>query len=277
MGAPKTMALTGSTGAVGGLVARALADLEPILLVRDPARAPALGGEVRRVSYETVVTADLQGVSTLFMVSGTEASNRREQHARMIRTAAAAGVGHIVYTSFCAASPQATFTLGRDHFAAEEEIRATGMAFTMLRDNFYADILPMIAGDDGVIRGPAGSGKVAAVARTDVADVAAQVLRDPGAHACAEYLLSGPEALTLIEAAARAGAVLGRDLRYVEESLEEAYASRAAAYPDAEQWQLDAWVSTYTAIADGSCAEVTDHVARVTGHPAHTLEQALRS
>ena len=69
--------------------------------------------------------------------------------------------------------------------------------------------------------------------------------------------------------------MLGRDLRYEEETVEEAYASRRAAY-GAEDWQLDAWVSTYTAIADGSCAAVTDDVLRLTGHPARTLEQALR-
>jgi uncharacterized protein YbjT (DUF2867 family) len=108
-----------------------------------------------------------------------------------------------------------------------------------------------------------------------VADVAAAVLREPAAHADATYVLTGPEALTLAEVAERAGAVLGRDLRYEQETVEEAYASRRAAY-DAEDWQLDAWVSTYTAIADGSCAMVTDDVVRVTGHPARTLEQALR-
>ena len=52
-------------------------------------------------------------------------------------------------------------------------------------------------------------------------------------------------------------------------------ASRRAAYPDAPDWQLEAWVSTYTAIADGSCATVTDAVERVTGRPARTLEQTL--
>ena len=127
------------------------------------------------------------------------------------------------------------------------------MGFTLLRDNFYADVLPLFADESGVLRGPAGEGRVAAVARADVADVAAAVLRDPGAHAGATYTLTGPEALTLSEVAARAGAVLGRDLRFEDETVEEAYASRRAAYPDAEYWQLDAWVSTYTAIADGSC------------------------
>jgi uncharacterized protein YbjT (DUF2867 family) len=100
------------------------------------------------------------------------------------------------------------------------------------------------------------------------------VLRSPADHADATYVLTGPEALTLAEAADRAGAVLGRSLRFEDETVEAAYASRKAAY-GAEDWQLDAWVSTYTAIKDGSCSEVTGDVERLTGHPARTLEQAL--
>ena len=273
-----TLALTGSTGALGGAVSRLLADLSPRLVVRDPDRAPRIpGSEVVVASYadaDASVRA-LEGVDSLFMVSGAEARDRRDQHATFIDSAARAGVSHIVYTSFSGADPDATFTLGRDHHAAEEAIAATGMAATILRDNFYAEVVPFFADDDGVIRGPAGGGRVALVSRLDVADVAAAVLRDPAEHRGAVYELTGPEALTMAEAAARAGAVVGRTLSYREETVEEAYASRAAAY-DAEQWQLDAWVSTYTAIADGSVGRVTEDVARVAGHPARTLEQALR-
>ena len=87
----------------------------------------------------------LRGVDTLFMVSAAEAADRRDQHRTFIRAAADAGVGHIVYTSFAGAAPDATFTLGRDHWDAEQAIRESGMAFTFLRDNFYADLLPYFA------------------------------------------------------------------------------------------------------------------------------------
>ena len=270
------LALTGSTGHLGGLLAPALADLGPRLVVRDPGRAPDLGLEVRAAEYadRAAAVAALEDVDVLLMVSAAEAEDRRDQHRTFIAAAADAGVRHVVYTSFAGAAADATFTLGRDHHDAEQAIRESGMTFTFLRDNFYADLLPFFADASGAIRGPAGEGRVAAVARRDVADVAAAVLRDPSAHADAAYVLTGPEALTLTEVASRAGAVLGRDLRFEDETVEEAYASRRAAY-DAEDWQLDAWVSTYTAIADGSCAAVTDDVARVTGHPARSLEQAL--
>ena len=95
------------------------------------------------------------------------------------------------------------------------------MTFTFLRDNFYSDLLPFFADEQGVIRGPAGDGRVAAVARADVADVAAAVLRSPADHADATYVLTGPEALTLTEVAARAGAVLGRALRFEDETVED--------------------------------------------------------
>jgi uncharacterized protein YbjT (DUF2867 family) len=275
------LAITGATGAVGGRVARQLADRRPLLVVRDASRAPDLGCEVRVASYGDRAAADaaLEGVETMLLVSAAESASRREEHRTMIEAAADAGVRHLVYTSFAGAAPDATFTLGRDHWDAEEAIRAaaarTGMGFTLLRDSFYADVLPEFADAAGVIRGPAGTGRVAAVARADVADAAVGVLTAPEAHAGATYVLTGPEALTFEEVAARAGAVLGRELRYEEETVEEAYASRRAAYPDAADWQLDAWVSTYTAIADGSVAEVTADVERLTGHPARTLEQAL--
>ncbi|CAN5519340.1 SDR family oxidoreductase [soil metagenome] len=270
------IAITGSTGHVGRSVANQLADLDPTLVVRDAAKAPAIPGS--RVVVTDYADASnsvraLAGVDVLFMVSASESKFRRVQHRTFIEAAAAAGVGHIVYTSFFGADADAVFTLGRDHADAEAAIRASGMAFTLLRDNFYSDLLPYFADESGVIRGPAGDGRVAAVARADVADVAAAILRDPAPHTGVTYELTGPDALSLHEIAERAGSAIGRALRYEPETVDEAYLSRA--HYRAEPWQLDAWVSTYTAIADGETERVTDHVERVSGHPARTIEEAL--
>lgn len=281
--------ITGSTGNLGALIVRRLR-AEPIpgatlrLLVRDAARAPELAdaagapAEVVEAVYGDAAAsrAALDGVDTLFMASGSESPTRREEHRTFIAAAAASGVRHLVYTSFSGADPDAVFTLGRDHADAEAAIReaaaSSGLAFTLLRDNFYSDFLDAFAGEDGVIRGPAGDGAVAAVARADVADVAVAVLRDPASHAGLTHHLTGPEAFGMREAAARLTAILGREFRYEEETIEEAYASRRR-WSD-EQWQLDAWVSTYTAFRDGEVDTVTDDVLRVTGHPARTIEQA---
>jgi uncharacterized protein YbjT (DUF2867 family) len=274
-----TIAITGATGHVGGRAARILGSRVTRLLVRDPARAPRIDGdpEVARVDYDDRdgALAALQGIDVLLMVSGAESEHRRAQHRRFITAAADAGVRHVVYTSFDGAAPNAVFTLGRDHWDAEQTIRGTGMTFTFLRDNFYSDFFPMFADEQGVIRGPAGDGAAAAVARADVGDVAAAVLADPSAHEGAAYTLTGPEAISFSEAAERMTSALGRPFRYEEQTLAEAYESRRV-FTD-QQWQLDAWVSTYTAIAEGTLDRVSDHVERLTGSPARTLEEALAS
>jgi NAD(P)H dehydrogenase (quinone) len=215
----------------------------------------------------------LEGVETLLMVSAAESATRLDEHRGFVDAAAAAGVRHVVYTSFLGAAPDCTFTLGRDHWATEQHLRASGMATTFLRDNFYADFLPLMVGDDGVIRGPAGDGLLSAVARADVAAVALAVLLDPAARAGATYALTGPEAITLTEAAAILTET-GREVTFHDETVEEAYASRRRW--EAPQWQYDAWVSTYTAIRAGECAVVSDDVRRVTGREPLSLRDLLR-
>jgi NAD(P)H dehydrogenase (quinone) len=83
-----------------------------------------------------------------------------------------------------------------------------------------------------------------------------------------------PDAPTIADAIARASAATGAALRFEDESIEAAYAWRREQW-GAERWQLDAWVSTYTAIADGSLAEVSGDVERVTGRPPRSIEQTL--
>lgn len=274
-----TIAVTGATGGLGGRVARLLAGggAELVLVVRDPSRAPRLPGtQVRAADYadRDAGRDALAGVDTLLMVSASEAADRADQHRTFVDAAADAGVGQVLYTSVVNASATATFTLARDHAATEAHLRASGLPWTFLRDNLYADFLPLLAGGDGVIRGPAGDGELAAVARDDIADVAAAVLRDPRPHRGATYDLTGPEDLGLERAAEIISAATGRPLRYQPETVEEAYASRAAS--GAPRWQLDAWVSTYTAIAAGEMAGVTSAVPDLTGHPATTLAELLR-
>lgn len=273
------LSITGSTGALGGQVARGLADagVAQRLIVRDLNRAPQLPGAVaRQAAYgdRPAVLGALEGVTTLFMVSGRESATRREEHRTFIEAAAAAGVQHIVYTSFLAAAPDAVFTHARDHDEAEALIKDSGMSWTLLRDNFYMDVLPQFAGDDGLLRGPAADGRCSFVAREYVARVVLQVLLNPQDHLNRTYDLTGPEALDLHQAAEIMTEALGRQFGFHNETIEEAYESRKA-WP-AEQWEYDAWVSTYTAIASGDLSGVSNDVERVTGRTPVTFQQYLR-
>ena len=118
---------------------------------------------------------------------------------------------------------------------------------------------------DGAIRGPAGDGRVAAVAPDDVAGGRRRGPAPiPAPHAGATYDLTGPQALTLGEVAELITEVTGPPDPLRDETLEEAYASRASY--GAPDWQVDAWVSTYTAIAAGEVAPVSRR--RGSGSPA---------
>ena len=274
-----TFAITGATGAVGGAVATQLAvhERDQRLIVRDPARAPKLpGAEVSSpASYADgeSMSAAMQGCQTLLLVSGREDAHRLAQHTTAVEAAVTAGIERIVYLSFQGASADCTFTFGRDHWHTEQLIKQTGLQWTFLRDSFYQAGLALMCGPDGVIRGPAGDGAVAAVAHSDVADAVTQVLLS-GEHHQSTYDLTGPEAITLDQAAATLSLVSGIQVRYQDETMDEAFASRA--HYGAPHFEVAGWVSSYQAIAAGEVAAVTDAVPQLTGHDALSFESFLR-
>ncbi|CAA9482534.1 MAG: hypothetical protein AVDCRST_MAG85-762 [uncultured Solirubrobacteraceae bacterium] len=269
------IAVTGVTGEVGGRVAGHLAErgLEQLLVVRDASRAPEFErAEVREASrgYEDLegMRRAFDGAETVFLVPAAEAENRIEQHQTAVDAAVAAGAQRIVLLSFVGASADHTFTLGRHHWATEEHVRATGLPCTFLRMNLFMDFVPMMAGEDGVIRGPAGDGRIAAILREDVAAACAAVLASDDDHDGKTYGLTGVEAFTLAEAADALG------VRFETETVEEAYASRA--HLGAPDWMVEGWVTSYLAIAAGELEAVTHDVETLTGQPPATLEQFLR-
>jgi NAD(P)H dehydrogenase (quinone) len=273
------IAVTGATGELGGRVARRIDAIgaPQRLVVRDPARAPALAAAELAIvpSYadREAMRDALVDVDTLFLVSGRESADRVAQHVTAINAAVDAGVERIVYTSFLGAAPDATFTLARHHYQTEQHIRASGLPFTFLRSSMYADFVPLLAGADDVIRGPAGDGRIAFVARDDIADAAAEVLTTYG-HDDQTYELTGPEAITITEAAAELARATGRPIRYERETLDEARASRAPS--GAPDWEIEGWVTSYAAIATGEMDVVSDAVERLAGHPPLALAEYLR-
>ena len=117
------------------------------LLVRDAGRAPELEGAVPVV----VTYAD-----PVRRQSGPRAGWRRSSWSPPPRPRTGCSSTAPLWTRrplpACSTSstprssarqPDSTFTLGRDHFATEERIKASGMDYTFLRDNFYLDFLPL--------------------------------------------------------------------------------------------------------------------------------------
>lgn len=271
------IAVTGATGELGGRVARQLAESghRLRLVVRDPARAPRLSGaEVAHAEYsdEKAMHSALEGVDTLFFVSAKEAEDRLEQHRKVVDAAAAAKVARIVYTSFLAAAPDSTFTLGRQHFHTEQFTRESGARFVFLRDSLHGDFAPYLVTEGGVIRGPAGTGTFAMVTRDDIAASAAVVITDPS-YDGNTFDMTGPEATTLAEVAETLMRFVGSPISYYPETIDEAWASRAVY--GAPDWEVEGWISSYAAIANGEFDVVTDAIRTLTGSEAQSLDQFL--
>jgi uncharacterized protein YbjT (DUF2867 family) len=285
---PRVIAVTGATGALGRRVVERLAgrreEVALRLVVRDAPRAPRVpGAEVVAAPGGYAdgpgLTAALAGVHTLYLVSAAEAEDRLQQHRTAVAAAAAAGVQRVVYTSFLGAAPDAVFTLARQHAATEEALAATGVRTTVLRHAMYADFVPFFAVlEDGqaVIAAPADDGRASFVSRDDLADVAAAVLLDDSPALDGAVLdATGPEALSLDDAAAVLAEVTGRPAAYRRQTVEEAWATRRpSGHPD---WEVEGWVTSYRAIAAGEMSRVTDVVPRLTGHPARTVAEHLRA
>ena len=273
------IALTGATGAIGGLVAHRLAELghPQRLVVRDASRAPELAGaEVRVIGgYDDAdgLRAALEGAGTLLFVSAGEDPDRVALHGTVVQAAADAGVERVVYTSFVGAAPDCEFTFGRDHFHTEEAIRASGMSFTFARDSLYLDYLPLFVGPDDVIRGPAGTGHFAPVARADVAAALVAMLTDDG-HAGATYDLTGRDRITMAEGADLLTSASGRTIAYVDETKDIARDSRAPS--GAPEWEIEGWITSYSAIAVGELDVVSADVAILTGREPTGVAEFLQ-
>jgi NAD(P)H dehydrogenase (quinone) len=267
--------ITGASGHIGRRTAELLAEHGHSLrlLVRDPNRAPKLSiGQVVQGDYASPATLNtaFAEVDSAFIVSGyAKPGERALLHKNAIDAAARAHVKHLVYLSFQGASPESKFPMSQDHYQTEQFLKESGISFTVLRDNLYLDLIPEMFNSEGVMRGPAGDGVVAWISREDVARVVAAVLSRPN-DSCGIYDVTGSEALTMTETAKRLSALVGRELRYENESVEEGRKWRSMfGVPD---WEVDTWLGSYEAIAAGELEQISDTVLRITGSQPFSLE-----
>jgi NAD(P)H dehydrogenase (quinone) len=269
--------VTGASGHVGRRVAELLAEggRATRLLVRsNTKRAPQLrNSEVATGDYSDPAALDraFAGVTSALVVSVyAEPGKRALLHKNAFEAAARAGLKHLVYTSFQGAAPDSKFPYSRDHYESERYLRTSGVPHTLLRDCLYMDVAPGFFDEHGVLRGPAGNGAVAWVSREDVARAAVAVLLNPGKPDAA-YDLTGPEALTLAETAKRFSALCGRELRYEDESIEEA--RRWRSQTGAPAWEVDVWTGTYLAMKAGELGNVSNAVRQLTGRKPYRMEE----
>lgn len=280
-----SIAVSGASGHLGRQVAELLVErADPasvVLLTRSPDRLADLaqrGADVRAADFGDTagLTAALQGADRLLLISTDVIEGRAEKQTAAVQAAAQAGVGHLVYTSI--PRPDAANPAGvvPSHAATEQAIRATGAAWTFLRNNLYAEFqIPVatLAAQTGQLVTNAGEGRAAYVARTDCAAAAAAVLTGEG-HESQAYDITGPQALCVEDVAAIAAELSGRPVEVVQvdDDARAAGLVEHAGLPEAAarlitsfgRSQREGWLDT-----------VTSTVADLTGRPPRALRDVI--
>ena len=271
--------VTGATGRTGSEVVKALiAKGEQVrALVRDPQRAEVIQGPgvelvVGDVEKPETWDAALQGVDKVFLLS-PEGPQMAELHGKFADAAKRAGVRHLVRMSILVANPDSPLAIGRWHGEADQNVANSGIPYTIIRPAYFMQNIigsaRMIASENA-FPGAMGDGKVGVIDTRDIGNVAATVLTSDG-HEGKTYPLTGPEALSMGELAGKLSAVLGKEVKYVNVSQEDAKAGMMAmGMPD---WMADGWVAMAMMISTGAADMVTPMVKEVTGEEPRSFDQ----
>ena len=269
--------VTGATGTNGSEVIRALAKggVPAKAMLRSAKDGSKLPPGITAVEGDFDDAASLgralAGVERAFLLTpSTEHAEARQL--RFVEAAARARVRHIIKLSQFAASADSPVRFLRYHAAVEQAIRDSGLEWTFLRPNLFMQGMLQFAGmvrDKGMIAAPIGDARVSVVDVRDNAAVAAAALTGDG-HTGKTYALTGPEALTHAEMAAKLSAATGRPIAFVDAS--EGDMRRAMAGVKMPEWQIEGLIEDYAHYRRGEAAEIATGVSDATGQAPRAFD-----
>ena len=275
-----TIAITGATGQLGRLVVQKLkhqvSPYDIFALARTPESAKDLGVQVRLVDYDrpTTLGPALTGIDILLLISGPVPGARVAQHRNVIGAAKVAGVKRLAYTSALHADTS-PLDVAVDHHATEADLKASGLAYTLLRHGWYTEnynnsIAGALAG--GALLGSARDGRIASAARADYAEGAARVLVERK-HEGRTYELAGDHAWTMSDLAAEISRYAGRTIPYRDLPPDE-YAAVLTSHGVAEPL-AHAIVGWDVAAAEGALFDDSGQLSRLIGRPTTPLSASV--
>ncbi|HTU76347.1 MAG TPA: SDR family oxidoreductase [Trebonia sp.] len=274
--------VTGASGQLGRLVIEELLTSVPAAevtaVVRDPAKAgflAARGVTLAVADYNSPESFDglLRGGDRVLLISGSEMHlDRTAQHKAVLGAAVKAGVALFAYTS--APGGQAGLVTD-DHRATEDAIVASGIPYSLLRNNLYHEMVTMnipAALEHGALVRAAGDGRLASASRADYAAAAAAVLSGDG-HEDSVYELSGATAWSFAEFAAELSRQSGRHVSYHAATGEKYTAMLSGAgLPDPLPHVM---AGIDASIAAGELALTSSDLSRLAGRPATPVADAI--
>lgn len=266
---------TGSAGQLGRLVARALAVRTAPAGVRLTTRVPAKiagfaeqGFTIARADFNDAaeLRSAFDGGKVLLIVSSNTSNEVRfRQHRTAIDAAKQASMERIVYTSFTNSTPSSRLVSYLSHLQTEEYLKVCGLKYTILRVNQYAENLDFALEDskraDEIVL-PGAKGKVAYVARGDVAAVIASVLTQAG-HNDKVYEITGPEAVDLYDIGKSLSEARKRPVKVTD--ADPAEYGRMLAAGGMEPWLVEGYLSLFAATAADEYAAISPDAVRLAG------------
>lgn len=279
------IAITGATGQLGQLVLDDLlnttASQQLAAIVRNPTKAQALsqkGVAIRQADYndEAALTAALQGVDKLLIISSSEVGQRAPQHRNIINAAKAAGVKFIAYTSLLHAD-KSPLGLADEHITTEKMLADSGIPYALLRngwytENYLASAPPAL--EHGVFIGAAGEGKIASATRADYAAAAARVISEDG-HAGKVYELAGDHGWTLSELAAELSKQSGKNVVY--QNLSQADFAAALKSVGLPEGLADMLADSDVGASKGGLFDDTHTLSKLIDRPTTSLADSVKS
>ena len=273
--------VTGATGKLGRAVAERLLDRVPAaelaVTARDPGQArdlEARGVQVRQADFTqpATLTSAFRGASQVLIISGPADP---APHRAAIDAARNAGAERVLYTSHQGASLHSRFAATAAHAQTEEDLQACGMAFTSLRNGFYATSAVQFMGQamsTGKIVLPE-DGPVSWTAHSDLAEVAVIALTEPGRLDGITPPLTGPEMLDFTSIARIASELTGREITRVTVSDDEWSGSmRSRGLPEASVSFL---LGAFAASRSGEFATVGPALGQLLGHEPVSFRDVL--
>ncbi|MCR8668088.1 SDR family oxidoreductase [Aestuariibaculum sp. M13] len=273
--------ITGATGQLGTLVVEQLKKLgyndNLVALVRSTDKAKSLGIEAREFDYDNpeILEKALNGIDRLVFISANEIGQRARQHKNVIDAAKKLNVKWIIYTSLLRADTS-TLNLAGEHLNTEQELKNSGLNFTILRHGWYTEnytaSIPSAIQNGGFI-GSAGSGKISSAARLDYAEALAIVITNEE-HKGKVFELAGDESYTLTDLAIELSKQTGKTIPY-NNLPEEAYAGilLQVGLPEGLAKGLASWD---VSASKGDLFDNNHQLSKLLGRPTTPLAKSIR-
>ena len=276
--------ITGATGALNGATTEELLKRLPAdrigVSVRDVEKARHFadrGVRVRRGAYDDpeALRDAFAGADEVLLVSSNDPhADTIPLHRTAIEAAVAAGATRIYYTSHQGAGLDSPFPPARVHAATEEILAGSGVAWTSLRNGFYAHSLDWVLGPwqrTGTMVVPA-DGPVSWTERADAAEAAAIILAGDRRFD-GPITLTAAHAVTVADLARTASELTGREIEPVVLGDEEWVAERVA--QGSPEWMIRFLLTTFQAAREGRFAGVDPLLGELLGREPRTVSDLL--